>query len=30
MGFLETLLEYYLPGLDVSLLTEEQVIQKIA
>jgi hypothetical protein len=28
-GFLETLLEYYLPGLDVSLLTDEQMAAKL-
>ncbi len=30
IGFLETMLEYYLPGLDASTLSEEQFINKMA
>jgi len=30
IGFLETMLEYYLPGLDASKLSEKQFINKMA
>lgn len=30
IGFLETLLQYYLPGLDVSSLSETEFINKTA